>query len=133
MADKRDRELDDELEDEDLDEEELDDEELDDDDDDGNGRRRRRPRSSGSESRGGRFSGRRSFGRRPRFCSFCGEKTRAIDYKQVDLLRRYVSDQGKIRGRRQTGTCARHQRMLSQAIKRARQMALLPYASELRR
>lgn len=132
MPDKRDREL----EDEDLDDEELDDEDLedeDDDDDGGDGRSRRRSRSSRSGTRGGRFSGRRSFGRRPRFCSFCGEKTRAIDYKQVDLLRRYVTDQGKIRGRRQTGTCARHQRMLSQAIKRARQMALLPYAGEIRR
>lgn len=132
MADKRGREL----EEEELDEEELDDEDLedeDDDDDGGDGRSHRRSRSSGSGSRGGRFSGRRSFGRRPRFCSFCGEKTRVIDYKQVDLLRRYVTDQGKIRGRRQTGTCARHQRMLSQAIKRSRQMALLPYAGEIRR
>lgn len=143
MADERDQELEDELEDEDLDDEDVDDEDLEDEDDEEEqeegerrqrgGRRDRRRSSSGRSHRSRSSGGRRSFGRRPRFCSFCSEKTETIDYKQSDLLRRYITDQGKIRGRRQTGTCARHQRMLSQAVKRARHMALLPYAGELRR
>jgi small subunit ribosomal protein S18 len=53
-----------------------------------------------------------------------------MDYKQVDMLKRYVSDQGKIRSRRETGTCAKHQRMLARTIKRARHMALLPFAAD---
>lgn len=143
MTDREDNELEeefdnDELEnDEDLEaEEDFDDDDLDDEDDeddDNGGRPRRRSGPPRSRSRGSRFSGGRSFGRRPRFCSFCAEGTTAIDYKQIDLLRRYVTDQGKIRGRRQTGTCARHQRMLSRAVKRARHMALLPFAGEIRR
>jgi small subunit ribosomal protein S18 len=74
--------------------------------------------------------GRRRFTRRPRVCKFCGDKTIAIDYKQSDLLKRYVDEQGKIRSRRMTGTCAKHQRMLARAIKRARHMALLPFAAD---
>lgn len=135
MTDKEDRELAEEFDDEEEleeDEEDFETEDLDDDEDDDDGRRRRRPGPSRSRSRGARPSGGRSFGRRPRFCSFCADGTRAIDYKQIDLLRRYVTDQGKIRGRRQTGTCARHQRMLSRAVKRARHMALIPFASEIR-
>jgi small subunit ribosomal protein S18 len=53
-----------------------------------------------------------------------------MDYKQLDVLKRSVTDQGKIRSRRETGTCARHQRMLAKAIKRARHMAMLPFATE---
>ena len=53
-----------------------------------------------------------------------------MDYKQVDIWKRFVTDQGKIRARRETGTCAKHQRMLAQTIKRARHMALLPFAGE---
>jgi small subunit ribosomal protein S18 len=60
-------------------------------------------------------------------CQFCAEKTKYIDYKQVDLLKRMTNDQGKIRPRRDTGTCARHQRMVARAVKRARHIALLPY------
>ena len=71
--------------------------------------------------------------RRIRVCQFCAEKNKAIDYKNVDLLRGLVSDRGKIRPRRQTGTCARHQRQVAEAIKRARHMALLPFAGELSR
>ncbi len=73
---------------------------------------------------------RRRFTRRPRVCQFCAEKTKTIDYKQVDILKRFVNEQGKIRSRRQTGTCARHQRLLARAIKRARHLALLPFAAE---
>jgi small subunit ribosomal protein S18 len=64
---------------------------------------------------------------RPKFCQFCADKTLAIDYKQVDVLRRFVTDEGKIRPRRQTGTCAKHQRTLAGAIKRARHIGLLPF------
>jgi small subunit ribosomal protein S18 len=80
--------------------------------------------SPAQEERGGP---RRRFARRPRVCQFCAEKGQAIDYKQADVLRRFVTDQGKIRSRRETGTCARHQRMVSRAVKRARHMALLPF------
>ena len=78
-----------------------------------------------------RRRGRRYTPRR-KVCSFCTEKAQTIDFKNVDMLRRYVSDRGKIRPRRQTGTCAKHQRQLAVAIKRARHMALLPFVAELR-
>lgn len=68
---------------------------------------------------------------RPKFCQFCADKNLAIDYKQVDMLRRFVTEDGKIRSRRQTGTCAKHQRSLATAIKRARHIALLPYIGEI--
>ena len=73
---------------------------------------------------------RRRFGRRPRLCQFCAEQVTFMDYKQLDVMKRNVTDQGKIRSRRETGTCTRHQRMLAKAIKRARHMALLPFAAE---
>ena len=70
--------------------------------------------------------------RKPRrkVCSFCVDKVEAIDYKDVATLKKYVSERGKILPRRMTGTCARHQRELTTAIKRARQIALLPYVSD---
>ncbi len=64
---------------------------------------------------------------RPKVCQFCTDKNVVIDYKNTELLRRYVTDEGKIRPRRQTGTCALHQRALAGEIKRARHIALLPY------
>lgn len=76
-----------------------------------------------------REAGRRRFSRQQRLCQFCAEKTTVIDYKQTDLLKRFVTEQGRIRARRQTGTCARHQRVLARAIKRARHMALLPFSA----
>jgi small subunit ribosomal protein S18 len=60
-------------------------------------------------------------------CPFCTQKAKTIDYKQSDQLRRYLTEHGKIKARRKVGTCARHQRMLAVAIKRARQVALLPF------
>ena len=75
-------------------------------------------------------SGPRRFVARPKICQFCADKNVVIDYKQIDLLRRYVTEDGKIRPRRQTGTCARHQRVLAQEIKRARHLALLPFVGE---
>ena len=74
---------------------------------------------------------RRRYYSRPKVCQFCIEKIDHIDYKQVDLLRRYITDDGKIRPRRQTGTCAKHQRQLARAIKRARHLALLPFVGEV--
>jgi small subunit ribosomal protein S18 len=62
-------------------------------------------------------------------CYFCREKIEEIDYKNVNQLRRYISEKGKIRSRRITGACRRHQRQVSLAVKRAREMALLPYVS----
>jgi small subunit ribosomal protein S18 len=66
---------------------------------------------------------------RRRYCYFCKEKIVEIDYKNYNQLRRYVSDRGKIRSRRVTGTCRRHQNQLASAVKRAREMALLPYVA----
>ena len=62
-----------------------------------------------------------------KFCSFCTGNVEAIDYKDPGKLSRYISDRGKIEPRRKTGTCAKHQRALAVAIKRARHLALLPY------
>lgn len=66
---------------------------------------------------------------RRRYCNFCRDKIEEIDYKTYNQLRRYISDRGKIRARRVTGTCRRHQRQLAIAVKRAREMALLPYVA----
>jgi small subunit ribosomal protein S18 len=66
---------------------------------------------------------------RRRSCFFCKEKVEEVDYKNFNQLRRYVSEKGKIRSRRITGTCRRHQRQVAVAVKRAREMALLPYVS----
>jgi small subunit ribosomal protein S18 len=86
---------------------------------------RRDSDSSGDgDERGG---GRPRYIRRPKVCQFCLDKATHIDYKNVDVLRRMVSDRGKIRPRRQTGTCARHQRALAVAVKRARHMALISF------
>ena len=64
---------------------------------------------------------------RRRNCYFCREKIDEVDYKSFNQLNRYISEKGKIRSRRTTGACRRHQRQLAVAIKRAREMALLPY------
>jgi small subunit ribosomal protein S18 len=73
--------------------------------------------------------GRRKFVARRKVCGFCTDGIRAADYKDIKRLQRYISDRGKILPRRRTGTCARHQRSLTTAIKRARHMALLPFAA----
>ena len=65
-----------------------------------------------------------------RNCFFCKDHIAEIDYKNVNQLRRYVSEKGKIRSRRITGACRRHQVQVAQAVKRAREMALLPYVAE---
>ncbi|HET6262128.1 MAG TPA: 30S ribosomal protein S18 [Chloroflexia bacterium] len=94
-----------------------------------------RPGGGGGGSRGGPGGGPGGRPRGPRdryiprrkVCAFCVDKVDSIDYKDVPRLRRYLSERAKIEPRRKTGTCARHQRALSVALKRARHMALLPY------
>lgn len=81
-----------------------------------------------TESRGPKRSG--GFRRRRKVCVFCGEKAKPIDYKDVATLRKYISERGKILPRRITGTCAKHQRALTVAVKRARHVAILPYTVE---
>ncbi len=70
--------------------------------------------------------------RKPRrkVCSFCVDKVDSIDYKDIATLKKYTSERGKILPRRVTGTCAKHQRQLTEAIKRARHLALLPYTND---
>ena len=81
--------------------------------------------SGGNRGRRGRSKDR--FVPRRKVCGFCAEKLPYIDYKDISRLRRYLSERGKIEPRRKTGTCARHQRALTVALKRARHIALLPY------
>lgn len=68
--------------------------------------------------------------RRKKVCQFCADKTETIDFKEVDKLRKYVTERGKILPKRITGTCAIHQREVTRAIKRARIVALLPYTAD---
>jgi small subunit ribosomal protein S18 len=88
--------------------------------------------SNGSDERQEQGGGRRFYAQ-PRVCLFCTDHNVVIDYKQVEMLRRFVTEEGKIRPRRQTGTCARHQRALARAIKRARHLALLNYTGGMLR
>lgn len=67
------------------------------------------------------------FRRKRKFCGFCRSKDESIDYRKVNVLQYYIDTRARIKNRRRTGVCAKHQRMLSKAIKRAREMALLPY------
>ncbi len=79
---------------------------------------------------GGRGGGGGKFRRpRRRVCAFCADKIDTIDYKNTAKLRRFVSDRGKIMPRRATGNCAKHQRIVMRAIKRAREIALLPFTA----
>ena len=94
----------------------------------GDGQQQYAPRQR-REGGGGR-GGPRDFRARRKVCIFCVEKIKEIDFKDTARLRRFISDRGKIEPRRKTGTCAKHQRRLSVALKRARFMALLPYTGE---
>ena len=87
------------------------------------------PRPKFSKSRSSGF-GRSRYVSRPKVCIFCANKSEVIDYKGVEKLRNFISDRGKIASRRRTGTCARHQRSVARAIKRARHLALLPYVPD---
>lgn len=73
---------------------------------------------------------RRRGGRRRRVCIMCADHIKVVDYKNVSFLRRFVSDRARIETRRKTSACAKHQRALASAIKRARHLALLPYTAE---
>ena len=73
---------------------------------------------------------RRGGRRRKKVCAFCASEAKAIDYKDVETLKNYISERGKILPRRVTGNCARHQRAITTAVKRARNIALLPYTVE---
>jgi small subunit ribosomal protein S18 len=75
--------------------------------------------------------GKRSFVRKKKVCRFCVDKSDYIDYKKAEILAPFLQERGKILPRRMTGTCARHQRWLTVAIKRAQNIALLPFAAEL--
>ncbi len=77
------------------------------------------------------YRNRRRYRSRRRACYFCTENIDDIDYKDGDMLRRYITDRGKIRPRRQTGLCNKHQRRLSIAVKRARHIALLPFVADV--
>lgn len=65
-----------------------------------------------------------------KYCQFCADKTKYIDYKDIALLRKYLSERGKIRARRVTGNCSQHQRLVATAVKNAREMALLPFSTK---
>ena len=82
------------------------------------------------DQRGEKSSYRKYFPPKRKVCRFCERDVRDIDYKKVEILRRYVPERGKISPRRVTGTCAYHQRRLTTAIKRARLLALLPYLTD---
>lgn len=84
------------------------------------------------ENRGDKDGGsRRQYASRPKFCQFCSDKNLKIDYKNTELISRYVNETGKIRPRRQTGCCALHQREIAAAIKNARHIALIPFEGDL--
>ncbi len=93
------------------------------------------PRPSGGGGRpggpGGPKRGRRNYVRRKKVCRFCVDKVDFIDYKKADVLGQFIQERGKILPRRMTGTCARHQRWLTVAIKRAQNIALLPFGAEI--
>jgi small subunit ribosomal protein S18 len=79
---------------------------------------------------GGPRRGKRQYFRKKKVCRFCADRVDFIDYKKADMLQGFVQERGKILPRRMTGTCSRHQRWLMVAIKRARNIALLPFAAE---
>ena len=83
-----------------------------------------------NKSEGGAPMRRRPMRRRKKVCVFCSDKNQVIDYKDVARLRKYISERAKILPRRISGTCAKHQRQLTIAIKRSRHVALLPYISD---
>ena len=94
----------------------------------GGGRREGGPGGGGPGGPGGRPRGKRQYFRKKKVCKFCVEKMDFIDYKRADILSQFVQERGKILPRRMTGVCARHQRWLGVAIKRARNIALMPFA-----
>jgi small subunit ribosomal protein S18 len=92
------------------------------------GPRREGGPGGGSGGPGGPRRGKRQYFRKKKVCKFCVEKMDFIDYKRADILSQFVQERGKILPRRMTGVCSRHQRWLGVAIKRARNIALMPFA-----
>jgi small subunit ribosomal protein S18 len=86
-------------------------------------KQRSRPTRRRETKKGGPGSGRR------KSCPYCRDKIEQVDYKDIGTLRKFVSDRGKIRSRRISGACRRHQSQVARAVKRARELALLPYVS----
>ncbi|HXC30984.1 MAG TPA: 30S ribosomal protein S18 [Verrucomicrobiae bacterium] len=97
----------------------------------GGPRREGGPGGPGGGPGGPRRGGKRQYFRKKKVCRFCVDHVDFIDYKRVDQLQPFVQERGKILPRRMTGTCSRHQRWLGEAIKRARNIALLPFSTEL--
>src|SRR5579871_6080390 len=87
-------------------------------------------RPGGARRRPGEFGASRKFTPRRKVCQYCVDKIKEVDYKDLGRLRRFLSERGKIEPRRKTGTCAAHQRSLNVALKRARELALLPFTAE---
>ena len=87
-------------------------------------KQRSRPTRRRDRKTGGGGGGRR------KSCQYCRDKVEFVDYKDITALRKFVSDRGKIRSRRITGACRRHQNQIARAVKRARELALLPYVAE---
>ena len=87
-------------------------------------------REGGGAGPGGPRRGKRQYFRKKKVCRFCVDRVDFIDYKKVEMLQPFVQERGKLLPRRMTGTCARHQRWLGEAIKRARNIALMPFAVE---
>ena len=96
----------------------------------GSGRPAFRAGAGGPRGAGQKEAGKRYFFRRRKVCKFCADKIDYVDYKDVKLLSAFVPERGKVLPRRMFGTCAEHQRKLTLAIKRARNIALLPFAAE---
>lgn len=96
-------------------------------------RRRRKllgmARDRDRDRRGGKAAAKPLKKTRKKHCQFCVDQMNYIDYKDIALLRRFVSDRGKVRARRVTGNCTRHQRKVATAVKNAREVALLPYSA----
>jgi small subunit ribosomal protein S18 len=94
----------------------------------------RPPRTEGGYDRGAPAAGgddrKRRGGRRRRVCIMCADKIKVVDYKNVGFLRRFISDRARIETRRKSSACAKHQRAVAKAVKRARHLALIPYTSE---
>jgi small subunit ribosomal protein S18 len=90
-----------------------------------------RPSGPGGPGGGPHKRGKRQYVRKKKVCRFCVEKIDYIDYKKPEILQSFIQERGKILPRRMTGTCARHQRWLTVAIKRAQNIALLPFSAEL--
>jgi small subunit ribosomal protein S18 len=92
--------------------------------------RAKRGKTRDAPSSAGPRKDRKGVDRRRRSCFFCKEKITAVDYKNITQLRRFISERGKIKGRGNTGACRKHQNQVAVSIKRAREMALLPYVGD---